>query len=193
MMVVSRDTDMKDLALSGRNLIKLPGKEMKISPKAYVNPYALIIGEVEIEDNVTVWPGAIIRADEAKVIINEGSAILDRAFIEAPKGYDVIIGPRALVSHGAMIHGAIVGEGALVGIGAILLEGVNLGPYSIAGAGCVVKPGTVVDSGVMVAGIPATVKRTLNQTEKENIIKEVERVSKKAVEYGTYYLLKQGL
>ena len=184
---------MMDLGLSGRNLIELPGKEMRISPGAYVNPYALIIGEVEVEEGVTIWPGAIIRADDARVIIKKGTAVLDKAFIEAPKGHDVIIGPNALISHGAIIHGGIIGEGALVGIGAVVLEGTNVGPHSLIAAGSVLKPGTVVDEGAMFAGIPAVFKRTLTDEERSHIIDELKRVREKAQEYGTYYLIKQGM
>ncbi len=187
------NNELMELGLSGRNLIRLPGKEMDIAESAYVNPYALLIGEVNLEKGVTVWPGVILRADETSITIGEGSVVLDRAFIEAPKKNPVTVGKEVMISHGAIIHGARVERGALVGIGAIILDGALVGKNSIIGAGSVVKPGTKVPEGTMVAGIPAVEKRKVKEEELKKMPAQIEEVRKKAKEYGAFYLLNKGL
>ena len=185
--------ELVELGLSGKNIIKLPGKDMKIAESAYVNPYALIIGEVDVGEDVTIWPGAILRADETKMTLARGAVVLDRAFIEATKNYETVVGEGVMVSHGAIIHGATIGAGALIGIGTIVLDGATIGEGAIVGAGSVVKPGTKVSPGTMVAGIPAVEKRKVTDEEKQKMPTQVEDVRKKAREYGAFYLLNKGL
>jgi len=184
---------MIELGLQGKNVISLPGKSPVIDEGAYVNPYALVIGDVRLERDVSLWPGVIIRADDASVTVREGSAVLDKAFIEAPEGHDVVIGPGALVSHGAIVHGGAVEEGALVGIGAVVLEGARIGRGSIVGAGAVVPPGRVIGDGMLALGIPAKEVRPLTDEEKANTREQLEKVREKASEYGTYYVIGKGM
>ncbi|MBW1712722.1 MAG: gamma carbonic anhydrase family protein, partial [Deltaproteobacteria bacterium] len=93
-----------------------------VAPEAYVDPWARLIGRVEVKSEASVWPGAVLRADEEMIVIGQGSAILDLCLLEAPRSKPVIVAPGALISHQATLHGARVKEGALVGIGAIVLD-----------------------------------------------------------------------
>jgi len=131
-----------------------------IAESAVVDETALIIGKVTIGENVSVWPHALIRADEHEVMIEEDAAILDKAFIEAPRR--TIIGKKSIISHGAMIHGSIIGENVLVGIGAIVLE-VSVGENSIIAAGAVVTED--VEKNSFMSGIPARKKREVTEGE----------------------------
>lgn len=140
---------------------KFKGKKPKISDKAIVDETAIIIGNVEIEDYASVWPGAIIRGDE-KIVIERGAVILDKAFIESP--CRVVIGKGSVVSHGAIVHGSKIGENVLVGIGAIVLE-VSIGKNCVIGAGTVVTKDFEENS--FIVGIPAKKIRKVSEEEIE--------------------------
>ncbi len=141
---------------------EINGVRPRIAESAVVDETALIVGRVTIEEHVSVWPHALIRADEHEVMIEEGAAILDKAFIEAPRR--TAIGKGSIISHGAMIHGSIIGDNVLVGMGAIVLE-VSVGENSVIAAGAVVTED--VEKNSLVAGIPARKKREV--TEKEAV------------------------
>ncbi len=165
-------------------------KSPQVAEGAYVNNDAIVIGDVVVEAGASVWPGAIIRADSEQVVVKKGAAVLDKAFIEAPKGHPVEVGEGALISHGAILHGCVIGKGALVGIRANILEGVTVGECSVVGAGAVVRAGTKVEPYSMLVGVPAKLKRKVTQEEADSIACEVEQLGCKAQEYGAYFVFK---
>lgn len=140
------------------------GKKPFIHENAIVDTDALVMGNVIVEKNASIWPHALLRADEYEIVVRENVAILDKAFIEAPK--KVVIGKGSIVSHGAIIHGAEVDENVLVGIGAIILE-VKVGKNSIIGAGSVVTKD--VEENSFYAGVPAKKIRDITQEDLEMI------------------------
>ncbi len=153
------------------------GKKPVISDMAIIDESAIIIGNVTVEEKASIWPHAIVRADDDEIIIKEGAAILDKAFIEAPK--KVIIGKGSIISHGAIIHGSIIEDNVLVGIGAIVLE-VNVGKNSIVAAGAVVTKD--VEEGSMVAGVPAKKIRDVSKEE----IEKTKTMAKEIMEKAKY-------
>jgi carbonic anhydrase/acetyltransferase-like protein (isoleucine patch superfamily) len=159
-------------------------KTPEIARTAYVDRDAVIIGDVTLEDDVTVWPCAILRGDDDRVVIGRGSAIMDAAFIEAPKGRPVVVEGNCLISHRATLHGCRVGEGTLVGIGAIVLDGAMLGKGSIIAAGSVVTPEAVVPPNSLALGAPARTVRDITEDEMERIREELKAVRRKAREYA---------
>jgi carbonic anhydrase/acetyltransferase-like protein (isoleucine patch superfamily) len=158
-------------------------KKPTVSGTAHVDRDAIIIGDVTLEDDVTVWPGAILRGDDDSVKIGRGSAVMDVAFIEAPKGRPVVVERNCLISHRATLHGCRVGEGALVGIGAIVLDGATVGRGSIIGAGSVVTPDMTIPPNSLAMGVPARVTRETTDEEKERIETELKTVRGKSREY----------
>jgi carbonic anhydrase/acetyltransferase-like protein (isoleucine patch superfamily) len=159
------------------------GHTPRIDPTAFVDISARLIGRVTLASCVTVWPGAVLRADDEEIRIGEGSAILDMCLLEAPAGCPVVVEPGALVSHMVCLHGAVVKTGALVGIGAIVLDGAVVGERSIVGAGTLVPPGMEVPSGVLVLGQPAKVIRELKPTERETVDRQLADLKAKAEIY----------
>lgn len=157
----------------------------RIHPNAYVDISARVIGDVAIEDGVSIWPMAVLRADSASIRVGRGSAILDLALLEAPEGHPVVIEEEALISHGAVIHGAQVRSGALVGIGSILLDGSVVSSGSVIAAGSVVSPGTKVPPHALVMGTPGRVVRETTEEERRSIIDQVNRLCAKSREYLT--------
>jgi carbonic anhydrase/acetyltransferase-like protein (isoleucine patch superfamily) len=155
-------------------------KTPKIHPDAYVDCSSRIIGDVIIEEGVSVWPMVVLRADSAAIYIKRSAAILDLSLVEAPKGYSVTIEEEALISHRAVIHGAHVQKRALVGIGAIILDGAVISSGSIIGAGSVVAPGTRIPPNSLVMGIPGKVVRETTEAEREFILEQIRELYSKS-------------
>lgn len=168
---------------AGALITAFDGNQPQIDPQAWVDIAARIIGRVSLAAKVTIWPGAVLRADDEAIEIGEGSAVLDLALLEAPTGHPVVIEPGALVSHQACVHGATIKRGALVGIGAIVLDGAVVGEGALVGAGAVVPPRMEVPAGVLVLGAPAKVIRELKPAEREMVAGQLADLQHKAEVY----------
>jgi len=164
-------------------IIPFGNKNPKIHDSSYISPFALIMGEVIIREDVSVWPYAVIRADEEPVILHRSSAVLEHALIEAPQGYPTEIGEKVLVSHGAILHGCKVGSRSLIGIGAVVLDGSIIEEECIIGAGAVVPPSTRVPRRTLMLGIPAKPVRKVSKEEIQKIMDEIEKIKSKAKKY----------
>jgi len=159
------------------------GHRPQIAPNAFVDISARLIGRVTVEENASIWPGAVLRADDETIIIGKESAVLDLCLLEAPHENKVIVEPGALVSHNVCLHGATVKSGALVGIGAIVLDGAVVEEDALVGAGAVVPPKMIVPSGMLVLGQPAKPIRAVRPSEKENLRAQLADLHEKAREY----------
>ncbi len=159
------------------------GVSPEIAVDAFIDLSARLIGRVVVEAGATIWPGAVLRADDERIVIGRGGAVLDLALIEAPQDRPVIIGQRALISHQACVHGATVESGALIGIGAIVLDGAVVEAGALIGAGAVVPPGMTVPAGTLVLGQPAKVVRDLKPAEIDNIQAQLDELAAKAKKY----------
>jgi carbonic anhydrase/acetyltransferase-like protein (isoleucine patch superfamily) len=146
---------------------------------------ARLIGRVIVEENASIWPGAVLRADDEAIIIGKESAVLDLCLLEAPHAAGVIVEPGALVSHNVCLHGATVKSGALVGIGAIVLDGAVVEEGALVGAGAVVPPKMIVPAGMLVLGQPAKPIRAVKPSEKENFMAQLADLHEKARKYKT--------
>ena len=163
------------------------GQPPQIHASAFVDRSARVIGKVTLGENVSVWPGAVLRADDEEIVVGAGSAVLDLCLLESPHDHPVIIEPGALISHQVCLHGATVKSGALVGIGAIVLDGAVVGQGALVGAGALVPPGMQVPPGMLMLGAPAKPIRELKPAEIENIqaqLKELEEKSRIYLERG---------
>ncbi len=155
----------------------------EISQSAYVDISARLIGRVSISDDASIWPGAVLRADEEEILIGAGSAVLDLCLLEAPKGHRIVVEGGALISHHVCLHGAEVKAGALVGIGAIVLDGAVVEEGAIVGAGALVPAGARVPAGMLVLGQPAKPVREVKAEEKKNIQAQLVDLQNKARMY----------
>ena len=159
------------------------GKRPNIPRSAYVDEAALIIGDVTLGEGVSVWPGAVIRADDDRVSVGKGSAVMDQSFVEGPKGRPVTVGEGCLISHGVRLHGCTLGNGVLVGIGAIVLDGAEIGDGAIIGAGSLVTAGTEIGAGELALGSPAKTVRRVTEEEASRTERELRAVTEKALGY----------
>lgn len=156
----------------------------QVHPGAWVDVSARILGAVVVEEEASIWPMTVLRADSEPIRVERRAAILDLALVEAPEGHPVVVGQEAIVSHAARVHGATLQPRCLVGIGAIALDGALISTGSIVGAGAVVPPGTVVPPNSLVLGIPGKVVRETTQKEREAILAQVEELLTKSRVYA---------
>ena len=148
-------------------LFSFEGRSPKIDPSAFIAPTATLVGDVVVEEGASVWYGAIVRADYAQVIIRRGANIQDGAVLHGPPGNPTEVGVGSTVAHNAVVHGAVLEEECLIANGAIILDGARIGARSLVAAGSVVSAGEVVPVGMLVAGVPAKVKRPIEGTASE--------------------------
>jgi carbonic anhydrase/acetyltransferase-like protein (isoleucine patch superfamily) len=141
---------------------ELRGRRPKVHPDAYIAPTAVLIGDVEVEAGASVWFGAVLRADEARIHIGAGANVQDNAVVHCAQDLPTMIGRNASVGHSAQLEGCVVEEGALVGMGATMLQRSRLGAGSMLAAGAVLEEGKEIPAGHMAAGVPATVRKALD-------------------------------
>ena len=140
-------------------------KTPRIDPDTFIAENAVIIGDVTIARGASVWYNVVIRADRGPVSIGEESNIQDGAVVHMDRELPVEIGRRVTVGHGAIVHGAKVGDGCLIGMGAILMNRCEIGENSIIGAGSLVTQGKIIPPRSLVMGSPARVVRELTDEE----------------------------
>ncbi|PMB00208.1 gamma carbonic anhydrase family protein [Fischerella thermalis CCMEE 5268] len=150
-----------------------------ISQAAFVAPNAVVIGSVKIAAGVSIWYGAVIRADVERIEIGECTNIQDGAILHGDPGKPTILEDHVTVGHRAVVHSAYIERGSLIGIGAIILDGVRVGAGSIVGAGAVVTKDVPPQS--LVVGTPAKVLRQVTDTQAAELIEHAERYKKLAL------------
>ena len=148
-------------------LYAFEGKSPQVHPTAFIAPTASIVGDVVIEEDASVWYGAVIRGDYSQVIVRKGANVQDGAVIHGPPGEPTEIGEGATVAHNCVVHGAVLGAECLIANGAIVLDGAKIGPRALVAAGAVVPAGMEIGGGVLAAGVPAQVKRPIAGTPSE--------------------------
>lgn len=142
----------------------------KVSPGAYVHESAQVIGNVEIAEDVSIWPCAVIRGDVEKIILKKGSNVQDCCVLHPNRNKPVIVGEGVTIGHGAVVHGSTIWKNCLIGMGAVVIDS-KIGDYCIIGAGCVVTPNSVVEDCSLVLGLPHKVVRKLKDDEIESLKK----------------------
>jgi carbonic anhydrase/acetyltransferase-like protein (isoleucine patch superfamily) len=130
----------------------------RIHPDAYVHPEAVLIGEVRLGAGSSVWPGAIIRADNGPIVVGARTSIQDGAVIHTQLIKQTRIGSDCVIGHLAHLEGCLLEDLVLVGSGAVVLEGTVCRTGSLIGAGAVVPPDTELPAGAMALGVPARIR-----------------------------------
>lgn len=150
----------------------LPFKKVwpNIHETAFIADDAIVIGDVEIGENASVWYGSILRGDVNYIRIGARTNLQDGTIVHVSShDHPTILENEITVGHRVTLHGCYVESGCLIGIGAILLDGVRVGRQSLVAAGSLLTPGTTVPPGSLVMGSPAKVKRPLTTLEIEEI------------------------
>lgn len=148
------------------------GNQPTIDPSAYVDDAGLVIGDVVLGENVSVWPGAVLRGDVNSIRIGKDTNVQDLCCLHVshkrdsdPEGAPLIIGERVTVGHSVVLHACTVGNECLVGIGSIVLDRAILEDRVMVGAGSLVPPGKRLKSGWLYLGRPVKEIRPLSQEE----------------------------
>lgn len=132
-----------------------------IDETVFVAENATVAGKVTLGKNASVWFGAVLRADMQPITVGENTNIQDNAVIHVGPNTPAVIGDNVTVGHGAIIHGATVGNNVLVGMGATVLDGAVIGDNCIIGAGALVTSRTEIPAGSLVLGMPAQIAKPL--------------------------------
>src|SRR5207237_1670394 len=140
-----------------------------IHSSAWVVPGATVIGDVVIEEESSVWYGAVLRGDINRIIIGPRSNVQDNAVVHLDTGYPTTVGELVTIGHSAIVHACNVDSEVLVGMGAIILDDVEVGPRSIIGANALITGGMKIPPGSLVLGSPAKIRRQLTLDEQKDI------------------------
>ena len=149
--------------------LQFNGVAPSINENAYVSESVDIIGDVKVEENVSIWFGARFRADMTKIVIGANSNIQENAVVHVDIESPVIIGENVTIGHSAIIHGCNISNNVLVGMGSIILNNAKISKNSIVGAGALVTQGKEFEEGVLILGNPAKVVRKLSEEEIKSI------------------------
>ena len=134
--------------------------EPDIHELAYVAPDAVVIGRVTIGAEASVWPGAVLRGDHGTITVGARTSVQDGTIVHCTADHPTVIGADCVVGHNAHLEGCVVEDRCLIGSGSITLNRVIVGAGSIVAAAALVPEGFVVPPGSLVAGVPATIKRS---------------------------------
>jgi carbonic anhydrase/acetyltransferase-like protein (isoleucine patch superfamily) len=160
------------------------GKSPEIDPSAYLTASAIVIGDVEVGAETSIWFHAIVRGDLFPIRIGARTNVQDHATIHVLGGRAAAtIGDDVTIGHGAIVHGCTIGNRTLVGMGAIVLDGVEVGDECLIGAGAVVTPGTRIAAGQLVLGSPGRPVRPLSDAERASLLTSALNYARVAAEY----------
>jgi carbonic anhydrase/acetyltransferase-like protein (isoleucine patch superfamily) len=126
----------------------------------YIDPTAVLIGNYELGDGVSIWPYAVIRADHDRVVVGEGSNLQEHAVLHVDTGFPTIIGRNVTIGHGAIINGATIGNHCIIGMNATVVEGAVIADDCIVGANAVITGSMAIPPGSVVVGVPGKIIRS---------------------------------
>ncbi len=143
-------------------IIEYKGRRPKISPKAFIAPTAVLIGDVTVGDDSSIWFGAVLRSDQNAypIVIGARTSVQDNCVIHQGEAA-TIVEDDVTIGHGAIMEGCVIRRGAIIGMNATILENTEIGEESLIAAGSVVVPHTKIPPHVLAAGTPAQVKKEI--------------------------------
>lgn len=147
-------------------------KRPEIGHRVLIDPSAVVLGDVTLGDDVSIWPQAVVRGDMHRIRVGERTSVQDNSVLHIthagpfnPDGYPLHIGSDVTIGHGAMLHGCTIGDRVLIGMGAIVMDGAVVEDDVVVAAGALVTPGKHLRSGSLYAGSPAREVRPLTTKE----------------------------
>lgn len=156
---------------------KFNGILPNIGHSTYIDESAVVIGDVTIGDNVSIWPTTVVRGDVESITIGDDTNIQDGSVLHVThygkftdRGYPLTIGKGVTVGHRAIVHACTIGDYCLIGMGAIIMDDAVIKDYVMLGAGSLVPSGKVLESGHLYVGSPAKSVRPLTDSEREFLV-----------------------
>ncbi len=157
----------------------------RIDPSVWIAPNAVVVGDVELGPDVSIWYGCVLRGDVNFIRVGARSNIQDLSMVHVTTDrFPTVIEEDVTVGHRAVVHGCRVGAGALIGIGSLILDGAVVEPGAWVGAGAVVTPGTVIPSGTLALGTPARPVRDLTEDERAGQLKRTQAYVRTAARHA---------
>ncbi len=163
-----------------------------IDASAWIAPGACVVGAVTLAADVSVWFGAVLRADNDTIVIGRGTNVQDSVVIHVDPGSPCRVGERCVIGHRAVLHGCQVGNESLIGIGAIVLNGAVVPDGCLLGAGALVPEGKELEPGCLYVGVPVRKVRLLDAQERQRILRNAEGYVARARRYETQLKLERG-
>lgn len=158
--------------MSKINIRAFQGITPKLGDNVFIDASAVVIGEVTLGDDVSVWPTTVIRGDVHYISIGARTSVQDGSVLHVthrgpsnPQGHALVIGSEVTIGHMAMLHGCTIGDKVLIGMGSMVMDGAVVESEVVLGAGSLVPPGKTLQSGYLYVGRPAKQVRALNQQE----------------------------
>lgn len=143
-------------------LFSFEGRAPAVSPSAWIAPTATLVGDVTVEDDASVWYGAVLRGDFGRIVVRRGANVQDGSILHGGTDPVTEVGAGATIGHLCVVHGAVIGTEALIGNGATVLDGAAIGDRALIAAGATVPPGMSIPGGMIAVGTPAKVTREVS-------------------------------
>ncbi|PRQ01141.1 gamma carbonic anhydrase family protein [Enhygromyxa salina] len=160
------------------------GKHPQIHPSAFVHAAAVLIGDVEVGAESSIWPNVTLRGDDGPILIGSQTSIQDNSVIHCTEGLShTSVGDRVTVGHMAVLHGCTIHDDVLIGMGAVLLDNAVVESGALVAAGTLVPPRKIIKAGTVVAGNPMRVLRQCTDKDREMIAFSWRAYVKRAGEY----------
>ncbi len=173
-------------------IIEFAGRKPVIGRNVFIAPSAVVIGDVTLGDNCSVWFNAIIRGDLDAITIGADTNIQDNCTLHVDQGVPLAIGANVTVGHNAVVHGCTIEDEVLIGMQSIVMNGAVIRKGSVVAAGAVIMEGRQIGPRQLVAGMPAQVKRELDDSTLELILLAAEHYKSLAKSYRSYRILDSG-
>lgn len=150
-------------------IYRLGDRELTTEGDYWVAETAVVIGDVLLKNNASVWWGAVLRGDNERITVGENANVQDGSVLHTDMGQPLVIGANVTVGHMVMLHGCEIGDNSLIGIGAVVLNGARIGRNCIIGAKALVPEGKVIPDNSLVMGAPGKVVRELSDEQAQMV------------------------
>ena len=159
-----KSTPIMPIFSLGERRVELRGE------RHYIAHDATLAGSIVLENDVSIWFGVVIRADNDQVTIGQATNVQDGSVLHVDPGFPLTLGRNVTIGHKAMLHGCSVGDGTLIGINSVVLNGARIGAGTLVGANSLVSEGKEIPPGVLALGSPAKVVRELTAEERIRLL-----------------------
>lgn len=153
----------------GAVILPYEGTWPEIAESAFIAPTAVVIGDVTIGEEASVWYNATVRGDIAPITIGERSNVQDNTVVHVNMDAPVVIGKDVTIGHSALIHGTTIGDASMIGMGSIVMSYSTLGNHVVVAAGALVTERTVVEDGTVMIGVPAKPRSALDDAAQQHL------------------------
>ena len=162
------------------------GHTPSLPSSAFVAPGAVVLGDVSVGDNSSIWYGCVLRADIQSIRIGHSTNLQDGTIIHLASDLGTTVGDHVTCGHRCLLHACTIGDEVLVGMGAIVMDGAEIGSQSIIGAGALVTKGFKAPAGSLILGSPAKIARSLSDEERQGIRHWAEKYVQVALEHSAH-------